>query len=406
MLVSAEASRLNPGLEPVRSGRVRTYGALEALPKKYDSLFAACAEKSFFYSFAWFQNFCVTALDPGDNVRIYALETGEAAAKPLAALLTRSRRTSSLPLFPRTLSGLSNFYTSLYGPLLIGENGSLAALEKLAGAIRDDGLSDVVDLKWFDRDSPVFADFQRAIRSAGMLVQTYFCAGNWYLPVEGRSYSQYLDGLRSSVRNIARSKNKKIERSGRVRFDLISGMTGLEPAIEAYQRIYASSWKVPEPYPEFIPGLIRMCARHGWLRLGLAYVDGEPAAAQVWIVSHGTASIYKIAYDKRFADLSIGTYLTTRIMEHALDVDKVNEVDYLTGDDKYKRDWMSHRRERWGILAINPRTVRGALAVARHFGGRIAKRTLASVINRHPENVEDPEERSNSRAARAERPIF
>ncbi len=372
MLVSAEASRLNPGLEPVRSGRVRTYGALEALPKKYDSLFAACAEKSFFYSFAWFQNFCVTALDPGDNVRIYALETGEAAAKPLAALLTRSRRTSSLPLFPRTLSGLSNFYTSLYGPLLIGENGSLAALEKLAGAIRDDGLSDVVDLKWFDRDSPVFADFQRAIRSAGMLVQTYFCAGNWYLPVEGRSYSQYLDGLRSSVRNIARSKNKKIERSGRVRFDLISGMTGLEPAIEAYQRIYASSWKVPEPYPEFIPGLIRMCARHGWLRLGL----------------------------------SIGTYLTTRIMEHALDVDKVNEVDYLTGDDKYKRDWMSHRRERWGILAINPRTVRGALAVARHFGGRIAKRTLASVINRHPENVEDPEERSNSRAARAERPIF
>ena len=57
-------------------------------------------------------------------------------------------------------------------------------------------------------------------------------------------------------------------------------------------------------------------------------------------------------------------------------VDKVKFVDYLSGDDAYKRDWMSHRRERWGILAFNLRTPRGAIAAARHVGARAVKRAV------------------------------
>jgi hypothetical protein len=47
------------------------------------------------------------------------------------------------------------------------------------------------------------------------------------------------------------------------------------------------------------------------------------------------------------------------LMEHVLDQDKVNEVDYLTGDDTYKAAWMSDRRERWGLVAYNLKTARG-----------------------------------------------
>jgi hypothetical protein len=34
---------------------------------------------------------------------------------------------------------------------------------------------------------------------------------------------------------------------------------------------------------------------------------------------------------------------------------------------------MSHRRERWGILALNPRTVKGLMGIARHAGGRLIR---------------------------------
>ena len=40
-------------------------------------------------------------------------------------------------------------------------------------------------------------------------------------------------------------------------------------------------------------------------------------------------------------------------MEHVIDTDKVHDVDYLTGDDAYKKDWMPDRRERWGIAVFN-----------------------------------------------------
>lgn len=381
LTVSPQAAGLDGATREVPAG---VCTSLSALSEGHRKLFRDSAEQSFFLSLPWFQNFCENALDPGDELRMF-FTNGESGS-PRAGLLARYQPAAAGPLAPRTLSGLSNFYTSLYAPLLSDPTESPAAqqaLNQLAAMIRAEKPHwDTVDLKWLDAKSWVFEGLQRAFRSAGMLVQTYFCTGNWYTPVAGMSYQQYLETLRSSVRNIARSKNKKIERSGRARVDIVTSERGLEEAMEAYGRIYAASWKVPEPYTNFIPGLVRMSAEQGWLRLGVVYIDGEPAASQLWIVSQGIASIYKIAYDKRFADLSVGSFLTSRMMEHVLEVDKVREIDYLTGDDKYKQDWMSHRRERWGILAMNPRTLKGALAVARHVGGRATKRMMQSVLAR------------------------
>jgi hypothetical protein len=61
------------------------------------------------------------------------------------------------------------------------------------------------------------------------------------------------------------------------------------------------------------------------------------------------------------------------MLEHAIDIDGVEEVDYLSGDDSYKSDWMSDRRERWGIIAFNPRTVWGNAGILRHIGGKSLK---------------------------------
>jgi hypothetical protein len=365
--------------------RLRIFTTLKELPASYASLFGTEGAPNFFYSLPWFENFIQHALDPGDEVRIYCLEREDTTLAPIAALLTRTQKRPAKRLGPRTLSSLSNYYTTLFGPLLDPNCNSKEALGELVRAICCDRPRwDAIDLRYMDRESTVFSDLVNAFENAGMAVQTYFCSGNWYYPVKGRTYQEYLESLRSSVRNIAKSKNRKIERSGRVRVEILTTCDGLDSAIRAYDKVYASSWKVPEPYTLFVPDLMRRCAQAGWLRLGLAYVDNEPAAAQIWILYNATASIYKIAYDQRFSDLSVGTYLTMRLMEHVIGVDRVEKIDYLSGDDSYKRDWMSHRRELWGILALNPRTVRGVLGIARHVGGRSVKkagRTLLWVPN-------------------------
>ena len=137
----------------------------------------------------------------------------------------------------------------------------------------------------------------------------------------------------------------------------------LNQAIRDYQTIYTQSWKVEEPFAEFMPGLIRLAAKQGWLRLGVAYYDDTPVAAQLWIVAHGRASIFKLAYDEAYKKLSAGTILTDFLMKHVIDVDKVSEIDYLIGDDGYKKEWMSHRKERWGLVAFNPCKLDGLVGV-------------------------------------------
>ena len=358
---------------------VRVYSSLEELPRAYERLFELGAQESFFHSLPWYRNLVEHALGKGERAQILGIESNDGRA--LAALPLRHSPAAGNPLQSREWRSLSNYYTTVYSPILDSTQPQENLLVDLAQALRAQR-PDVLDLRPLARDSAIFEKLVQALQAAGFVVQTYFCHGNWYYPVNGRSYKEYLDSLRSSVRNIARSKNKKLERTGRARIEVTCGGESLASAIEAYQKVYAASWKVAEPFPEFVPGLIRTCAQLGWLRLGIAYVDDEPAAAQLWVVKDGRASIYKIAYDQKFRELSVGSYLTMHMIERAIDVDKVSELDYLSGDDRYKSDWMSHRREQWGILAMNPRMPAGALAIVRHVGGRAAKSAAKKLISR------------------------
>ena len=64
--------------------------------------------------------------------------------------------------------------------------------------------------------------------------------------------------------------------------------------------------------------------------------------------------------------MSPGTVLSAFMLQHVIDTDRVSTVDFLSGDDHYKKNWMSHREERKGVAAYNPRTLRGrALQIGR-----------------------------------------
>ena len=62
------------------------------------------------------------------------------------------------------------------------------------------------------------------------------------------------------------------------------------------------------------------------------------------------------------------------MMEHVIDVDQVEEIDFLTGNDAYKQDWMSARGEYSGIAAYNPTTLRGLAMIAARGAKSLLKR--------------------------------
>jgi hypothetical protein len=369
---------------------VRIFSSFEDLPEETQRLFDNAGADCIFSGMPWFKTFAKFALDPTDSVRVYSANGGDSSSPDEAILPMVHRATDSGFFKARKLSSLSSYYTCLYGP--IGNNFTKRGTDALArGFAEENPRWDEVELKPLDVDAPAFAALVEGLEKAGFVVQTYFCFGNWYLEVKGRSFAQYVETLPSVLRNTLGRKKKKLEKSGRAQIEIVTGGDGLESAIAAYNTVYLASWKESEPYPRFVPELIRNCAALGLLRLGIVRVDGEPAAAQFWIVHNGRALIYKLAYDERFAELSVGTILTATLMKHVIDIDGVIQVDYLTGDDAYKKDWMSSRRERWGILALNPRTLRGVLAIVRHIGGRAIKRAFQVLAKRTPRIIAAPQ---------------
>ncbi|TAN76307.1 MAG: GNAT family N-acetyltransferase, partial [Gallionella sp.] len=356
--------------EPLSGLDIRRHESMSGLPPGCEALFNAGEQDSFDLSADWFR-LLEAEVFVEDCARIYVLQQDNEVRGVLPLFFQQTG------MWLRHANSLANFYSSLYRPLL----SPAVTPDELACYLRmvlRDARIDVLRFDAMDPAHPAFGLLEQAIRRAGLKPYRFFCFGNWYLPVRGRSFQAYFQGLSSQVRNTVRRREKKFLADGRGSLEIVAGNDGLEEAIAAWCKIYGNSWKAAEPFPEFVPGLIRMCAARGWLRLGLARYDGEPIASQIWIVSHGRAAIYKLTYEEKFAHLSAGTVLTAHLMRHALDEDKVQEVDYLIGDDAYKKDWMSHRRERWGIVAYNSRTLGGVAGMANEISRR-----SASAVWRH-----------------------
>jgi CelD/BcsL family acetyltransferase involved in cellulose biosynthesis len=348
--------------------QIEIYRQPSEFPRDVQNLFAAAETISFDFGVDWYRNLVSTVYPLDSGVRFYVLRR---AGQPIAALPVRIERQWG----GTKVKSLANFYSALYAPALAPLVKAID-LVPLIHAIRDEHVPfSSFRFDPMDPKSLVYRRLLNALRSAGMVPFQFFCFGNWYLSADS-DWPHYLKDRDGSLRNTIKRMGKKFASNGG-RLEVVQGGPGLDCAIAAYEQVYAGSWKVPEPYPTFLPELIRTFARRGWLRLGIAWLRDRPIATQVWIVANGKASIYKIAFDEDYKRYAPGTLVTGLLMEHVLDKDHVKEIDYLIGDDKYKQTWMSHRRERWGILAYNPINARGLFGIAREFTGRWFRRISA-----------------------------
>lgn len=334
------------------------------LPESVLKLFSSAENRAFDLGLPWFANLAATVSVEGYKPCFYV---GYTDGKPRAVLpmhMPDSRR-------GRTAKAFETYYTTRYQPVLAA-GARVRDVRQVIDQLRADYPA-LAELRFapLNPAEPAIITLRNALQAAGWVTFGYFCFGNWYLPVKD-NYQAYFDSRKPKMRNTIRRLGKKlIADDGSL--EVITGGDRVEAGIAAYNAVYSASWKVPEPHEGFVPGLVRMLAATGRLRLGVAWLGDKPIAAQIWIVNHGKAGIYKVGYDEAHAAYSPGTLLTAHLMEHVIDRDGVREVDYYIGDDPYKQTWMTHRRECWGIVAYNPRTFVGCLRIAKEIAGRTAK---------------------------------
>jgi len=346
------------------SDSVKSYSSIEAFKEEQYDLRDFSPENHLEVSLAWFELLekHVYATDPG--VRYYF--TSEKKAPQVILPL---RLTSKGPV--KTIHSLSNYYSSLYAPLVSPEGDLLDLQKLLAAAVHDHANAHVMDFAPMDPESTAYKALLNALKANDWIPFRLFYFGNWYLRVNG-SWEDYLNKRSANHRSTIRRRSKRFAAEGGT-LEIVTTLDETEQCIADYNDVYSASWKKPEPHGDFMPALIRQLASMGMLRLGFARINGRTIATQLWIVDQHKASIYKVAYREDSASYAPGTVLTAHLMRHVIEHDRVNEVDFLIGDDAYKGAWMSDRRERWGIVAYNPATMVGLALLIKEALGRLAK---------------------------------
>jgi hypothetical protein len=322
------------------------------LPSGLAAIFDRGANGSFFSLPGWYDLMARHGVAEGAEIRAYADERPASATAILVQTVMEDPG--------RSLASLTNAHSLEHGVLCTKhsdiKSGLAAALSEICS---ERPQWDRMTFSELDPRDPGYPNLAAALRAAGLLVEYSFSSGTWFEATDSMSFADYLAARPSQLRNTWRRKARSLERTHHLTKRFAGKDIGIDEAIGYYETIYEESWKPPELFPNFVPGLIRLAGELGALRLGLYFIDGRPAAAQFWIVWNCRAVICKLAHDKVFDELSLGTLLTMEMFERVLVEDRPIEISFGRGDDPYKKLWLAKRRERWGIVAANPRTLRG-----------------------------------------------
>lgn len=253
-----------------------------------------------------------------------------------------------LPLridMPGDLAGLTNWYSFSIRPLFDGDGERGGPLRALFADLRHKAAR----LTLYPVIEP--DALTAALRAAGWWVTATPAGDRHWLDLGDMDHDAWWSSRPGALRNTVQRKAKK----GIVDIQLLAAFDPGSWA--AYELIYAASWKPEEGDPALLRAFAEMESERGTFRMGIARIDGIPVAAQFWTVEDGTAFIHKLAHVEDSLKASPGTLLSAALFRHVIEVDGVKRVDFGTGNDGYKRDWMNRHDPLWRIEAFNPSRV-------------------------------------------------
>lgn len=288
-----------------------------------------------------------------------------------APLVVEARSEGAMLWLPLSRAGgrlqpLGSWYTLKYAPVTNGTQTHEEALLASAAA-RLRGVAPVVML--WPLTEQVLERVSAGFRNAGWIVRSAETSANWRADVS-TGWTVYWAARPARLRN---TSERKARRSGLA----ISLHTCEDDALWAdFQAVFRASWKPDEGSGDFLRDLARQEAAADTLRISVARSNGVAVAAQLWTAEHGVATLHKLAQRTDADRLSPGTQLTAWTIRQLIERDRVQELDFGTGDDPYKADWAEQRHPLFTLEAADGLTLRGAAAAVRW--------RLAALVRRRP----------------------
>ncbi len=153
----------------------------------------------------------------------------------------------------------------------------------------------------------------------------------------------YLSTRSKHVRSEIRRKRRKIEQVGAVQWRIVTSPDDSQAAMEDILHIEQRSWKEASQtsftavrgLADFYNTLSLRCARRGWLRNYILYLDHVPVAHMVGMVYRDEYYALKTSFDEHYRDLSPGAVLATYALEQAF-AERLHVFDFLGVPSRWK----------------------------------------------------------------------
>jgi CelD/BcsL family acetyltransferase involved in cellulose biosynthesis len=164
--------------------------------------------------------------------------------------------------------------------------------------------------------------------------------GSPVLPIDGRSWDDYLATKSSNFRQQARRRERKLAKEHELSFRLADDPDRLDADLEVLFELHDERWSgesgaLREQRAGFHRDFARVALERGWLRLWLLEVDGRPAAALYGLRYADRELYYQAGRDPELDRAAVGFVLLVHSVREAFN-DGLHAYDFLRGGEEYK----------------------------------------------------------------------
>lgn len=161
--------------------------------------------------------------------------------------------------------------------------------------------------------------------------------------VSSTGFDQYLQqAISGKGRNTLKRKQRKLEAIGQWHHTIIDcDHPELANALNQLIDVEAKSWKADAgsaiklnpPVGRYMSDMAFHAASQKRLVLAVASVDDEPIAAMYSLINDGKLLIYKIGFDERFSQYSVGQRLMLELIRYCIEREDITSVDSCAKPD-------------------------------------------------------------------------
>lgn len=194
-----------------------------------------------------------------------------------------------------------------------------------------------------------------------------------YIELESDSVDGWLAGRSKNLRKDLRKRRRLLDEAG-ARVRTTTGHDRLEEDFAILERLHRARWGGGDAAPgekfwRLLHNFAARAAEHGWLRLSVLELEGEPVAATYgWRLGDRYID-YMSCYDPAFREHGVGVGILLATLEAAI-AEGADVYDLMRGDEDYKRRLESGRREATSMIVARPRSIHGyALALGAQAEG-------------------------------------